>query len=568
MLKKYFIFCYFIFIILNIVSAQIDVPNDIPDCNYLAGDATGEGIVDISDPIKILNFLFLGGGKPCYPGADSDNNNKIDITDAIYLLSWLFRGGPAPINLDKPIEIGVRVPFSLEEIENPSETIELNAKIRDSIHIKDLSDDLFFQEVEKCVAYKGSPGGEKEEFFTTLWHLDEEGNIDEDFKGNDLKRQDMEIFIDEFNFLEGERYEISVICQDTKGNEDELTFFFNVENSETQNFGRGGGISIPDGDNSDEVVYGCKVKKMTILKAGDSAPDEMPFSSVNQLTSDLPAHNREGLGHREGYMLYRVGESRVLSYNYGYEFYVYALLKKGSNPEDCFEHQFASVRIEDVTFYPESYVPGGRVPEKKSWIVPGFMHKTNDLLNKERLMELAARRKLTERRIIGTIKKKIDISPTTCDAKTDEIKCDDDYGITYKYKKHISGEIPKIIWFDFPGTELGMGYIFPDVIFTPTTISEVIGRINGGNTGAISPAGITEDLKEIVSIIEDSDGLNRWVCKLGPIHFKNEPEKATHTKKMQLVQEPGCLCFQQEYDQTNQQWKDKIETKHYCGAIS
>ena len=40
---------------------------------------------------------MIGGDPPaCEDAADSDNSNILDITDGIYTLSWLFLGGPPP----------------------------------------------------------------------------------------------------------------------------------------------------------------------------------------------------------------------------------------------------------------------------------------------------------------------------------------------------------------------------------------------------------------------------------------------------------------------------------------
>jgi hypothetical protein len=61
---------------------------------FLRGDANGTGVVDISDAVFILNFLFLGGPAPgCEPGADTNTSGDLDISDAVNLLTALFLGG-------------------------------------------------------------------------------------------------------------------------------------------------------------------------------------------------------------------------------------------------------------------------------------------------------------------------------------------------------------------------------------------------------------------------------------------------------------------------------------------
>jgi cytochrome c peroxidase len=64
---------------------------------YLRGDVTGDRIVSLTDSIRIIHFLFLGGRSPDpMVAADSNHDSQVDLADGIYLISYLFRGGPAP----------------------------------------------------------------------------------------------------------------------------------------------------------------------------------------------------------------------------------------------------------------------------------------------------------------------------------------------------------------------------------------------------------------------------------------------------------------------------------------
>ncbi len=67
---------------------------------FRRGDTDGNGSVELTDAILVLDYLFQGSGAPgCLETADSDDNGKVDISDAIRLLGWLFLGGeplPAP----------------------------------------------------------------------------------------------------------------------------------------------------------------------------------------------------------------------------------------------------------------------------------------------------------------------------------------------------------------------------------------------------------------------------------------------------------------------------------------
>jgi len=61
---------------------------------FVRGDATGEGNVDISDAVAILNFLFLGGSVRCCDDAlDANDDGAIDIGDPVFTLNFLFIGG-------------------------------------------------------------------------------------------------------------------------------------------------------------------------------------------------------------------------------------------------------------------------------------------------------------------------------------------------------------------------------------------------------------------------------------------------------------------------------------------
>ncbi len=60
---------------------------------YVRGEVNGDGSVDVSDPLYLLNFLFIGGDPPRpFVAADTNVDWRIDIADAIYLLTVLFVG--------------------------------------------------------------------------------------------------------------------------------------------------------------------------------------------------------------------------------------------------------------------------------------------------------------------------------------------------------------------------------------------------------------------------------------------------------------------------------------------
>ena len=66
----------------------------------MRGDSNFDGVVNISDAIFTLDYLFLGGPAPyCDDAADADDSGRLDITDAVRILNHLFLGTatiPAP----------------------------------------------------------------------------------------------------------------------------------------------------------------------------------------------------------------------------------------------------------------------------------------------------------------------------------------------------------------------------------------------------------------------------------------------------------------------------------------
>jgi hypothetical protein len=69
---------------------------------FRRGDHDGSGIVDITDPLNLLGFLFLGTTSPiCADASDGDNSGALDISDALNLLGFLFLGS-FPLNETLP----------------------------------------------------------------------------------------------------------------------------------------------------------------------------------------------------------------------------------------------------------------------------------------------------------------------------------------------------------------------------------------------------------------------------------------------------------------------------------
>lgn len=66
-----------------------------PQLFFVRGEVNGDGEVDLSDVIAVLNYLFLGGSTPDpLEAADVNADAEIEIGDVVYLLNFLFRFGP------------------------------------------------------------------------------------------------------------------------------------------------------------------------------------------------------------------------------------------------------------------------------------------------------------------------------------------------------------------------------------------------------------------------------------------------------------------------------------------
>lgn len=64
---------------------------------FVCGDADGNGLVNISDAVFLIGYIFSGGPSPNPIAAgDPDCNGLVSISDVVYLISYIFSGGAAP----------------------------------------------------------------------------------------------------------------------------------------------------------------------------------------------------------------------------------------------------------------------------------------------------------------------------------------------------------------------------------------------------------------------------------------------------------------------------------------
>lgn len=65
----------------------------------IKGDANMDGLINLSDAVTILNYLFGNAedAQILLETSDLNNDRNINISDGIYLLNYLFRAGPPPL---------------------------------------------------------------------------------------------------------------------------------------------------------------------------------------------------------------------------------------------------------------------------------------------------------------------------------------------------------------------------------------------------------------------------------------------------------------------------------------
>jgi hypothetical protein len=69
---------------------------------FVRGDFNMDWGLDISDPIALLSYRFLGDSLPrCLVAGDTNDDETLDLSDAVYLLYHLFMFGPPPPLPDK-----------------------------------------------------------------------------------------------------------------------------------------------------------------------------------------------------------------------------------------------------------------------------------------------------------------------------------------------------------------------------------------------------------------------------------------------------------------------------------
>ncbi len=64
--------------------------------SVICGDANGSGIVNISDAVRFINYIFAGAPPPEPGTGDPNCSGSTSISDAVFLINYIFASGPAP----------------------------------------------------------------------------------------------------------------------------------------------------------------------------------------------------------------------------------------------------------------------------------------------------------------------------------------------------------------------------------------------------------------------------------------------------------------------------------------
>ncbi|MGA1534128.1 MAG: M12 family metallo-peptidase [Planctomycetota bacterium] len=63
---------------------------------FLRADANEDLVINIADPIAVLDYLFNGGVANCLDACDGNDDGSVNIADAIFILDFLFNAGTPP----------------------------------------------------------------------------------------------------------------------------------------------------------------------------------------------------------------------------------------------------------------------------------------------------------------------------------------------------------------------------------------------------------------------------------------------------------------------------------------
>jgi hypothetical protein len=78
------------------VHGQIEVL--CSNCDWIVGDANYDDVVNVSDAVFIINYVFTGGDEPLpvLQAGDANCDFAVNVSDAVYIINYVFTGGDPP----------------------------------------------------------------------------------------------------------------------------------------------------------------------------------------------------------------------------------------------------------------------------------------------------------------------------------------------------------------------------------------------------------------------------------------------------------------------------------------
>ncbi len=77
------------------------VNSGIHICEHLLGDANKDGLLNVSDAVYIINYVFVSGSPAPTPLmiADANCDAAVNVSDAVYIVNYVFVDGPPPCRI-------------------------------------------------------------------------------------------------------------------------------------------------------------------------------------------------------------------------------------------------------------------------------------------------------------------------------------------------------------------------------------------------------------------------------------------------------------------------------------
>ena len=73
-----------------------------PPPEYICGDANGDEMVNVSDAVYIINYVFVSSSTPPDPieSADVNCDTNVNVSDAVFVINYVFSHGKSPCDAD------------------------------------------------------------------------------------------------------------------------------------------------------------------------------------------------------------------------------------------------------------------------------------------------------------------------------------------------------------------------------------------------------------------------------------------------------------------------------------